>query len=158
MPNGLITRRRIRPHEVELRSVRKQDRSFAESLYLQTMLPLLTALGLGDEDRLRARFQGGFKPRRSKIACFSEEDLGWIQVSSTAHQFHLDQLHLLAQWRGQGIGTFLLASLIVRATETQRNIALDVIRGNPAIGLYRRAGFQLVGEDEEKFQMLWRPT
>ncbi|MCW6506783.1 GNAT family N-acetyltransferase [Lichenifustis flavocetrariae] len=121
------------------------------------MLPLLTALGLGDEDRLRARFSRGFKPRCSKIACISKEDLGWIQVSSTKRRFHLDQLHLHAQWRGQGIGTFLLTSLTARATQTRRTVALDVIRGNPAIGLYRRMGFQIVGEDEEKFQMLWRP-
>ena len=50
------------------------------------------------------------------------------------------------------------AGLLTRATATGSSVALDVIRGNPAITLYRRLGFRSVGEDQEKFQMLWRPA
>jgi hypothetical protein len=36
-----------------------------------------------------------------------------------------------------------------------RPVALNVIRGNPALSLYRRLGFRVVGGDAEKLHMRW---
>jgi hypothetical protein len=36
-----------------------------------------------------------------------------------------------------------------------RPVSLNVIRGNPAISLYRRLDFRIVGEDKEKIRMRW---
>ncbi len=124
---------------------------------MQTMLPLLTALGFGDEERLAMRFLQGYRQGCSQFVQVQGADVGWMQVSARPSVLHLDQLHLVPGWRGRGIGSHLLAGLLDRAAETGSSVALDVIRGNPAIALYRRLGFRTVGEDEEKFQMLWRP-
>ena len=35
-------------------------------------------------------------------------------------------------------------------------ITLNVIHGNPALDLYLRLGFRVVGEDEDKLHMRWR--
>lgn len=146
-----------KPPTVSLRTACDEDRVFAEMLYLQTMLPLLTALGLGDEGRLRIRFLHGYKPACSRFAQVDGVDIGWIQISTGSAGLHLDQLHLAVGWRGRGIGGQLLAALLARAAAARSSVALDVIRGNPAIRLYERLGFRVAGEDEEKFQMLWRP-
>lgn len=143
---------------MSLRPARDEDTAFAEALYLQTMMPLLTALGLGDEDRLRHRFLQGYKPAFSEVVQVQGADIGWMQVSAGSAGLHLDQLHLVPGWRGRGIGRHLLAGLLDRATTAGSTIALDVIRGNRAIGLYDRLGFRVVGEDVEKFKMLWRPS
>ena len=143
---------------VSLRAARDEDTAFAEALYLQTMMPLLTALGLCDEGRLRTRFRHGYKPACSQFVQAQRTDIGWMQVSANSAGLHLDQLHLVPGWRGRGIGRHLLAGLLDRARTAGSTIALDVIRGNPAIGLYERLGFRVVGEDVEKFQMLWRPS
>ena len=145
------------PATVSLRAARDQDTGLALTLYLQTMLPLLAALGLGDEHRLRARFRQGYRPECSTFVQVRGMDVGWMQVSAGPAGLHLDQLHLASGWRGRGIGSHLLGGLLAGAAEAGSTVALDVIRGNPAIGLYRRLGFRVVGEDEEKFQMLWRP-
>ena len=144
--------------EVNLRPARNDDKSLAQSLYLQTMLPLLRALGRGDEDGLVRRFQQGYRQDSSQFVQVKGADVGWMQVSADIAGLHLDQLHLLPGWRGRGIGSHLLAGLLTRATATGSSVALDVIRGNPAITLYRRLGFRSAGEDQEKFQMLWRPA
>lgn len=144
--------------EVDLRPARDDDKSLAQSLYLQTMLPLLEALGRGDEDGLIRRFRHGYRQDCSQFVQVKGADVGWMQVSADSAGLHIDQLHLLPGWRGRGIGSHLLAGLFGRAAATGSSIALDVIRGNPAMTLYRRLGFEAVGEDEEKFQMLWRPA
>jgi ribosomal protein S18 acetylase RimI-like enzyme len=66
---------------------------------------------------------------------------------------HLRQIHIVDGFRNCGIGTNLIQSLLDRAQAMGRPVALNVMRGNPAISLYRRLGFRIVGEDEEKFQM-----
>ena len=122
------------------------------------MVPLLEALHLGDEGRLRTRFLQGYKPACSQFPQVQGQDIGWIQVSDVPTGLHLDQLHLIPSWRGRGIGGRLVISLLVRARATRSAVTLDVIRGNPAIRLYQRLGFSIVAADIEKFQMLWRPS
>lgn len=146
------------PFKVRLRSAREGDAGFAEALYVETMMPLLAALGLGDEGRLRTRFARGYQPDCSQYVQVDGRDIGWIQVSTQPTGLHLDQLHLIPGWRNRGVGSYLLAGLLHRATMARTSITLDVIRGNAAIGLYRRLGFHVVGEDVEKFQMIWRPA
>lgn len=142
---------------VKLRPAEKADRRFTEGLYLATMLPLLTELGLGDEAKLRARFARGYKLSCSEIVVWQAEEIGWLQVSETDARLHLDQLHLTPAWRRHGIGTALVGGILERAANLGLPVELDVIRGNPALGLYTRLGFTVVGEDEEKRWMVRQP-
>ena len=158
VPKNPTPSNHVIPFDLKLRPARKKDAAFAEALYLLTMLPLLTALGLGDEQRLRARFAQGYKRECSKIACIIPADVGWIQLSKTSTGFHLDQLHLIPEWRGHGIGSYLIEAMLQRAGKAGATVALDVIRGNPAFALYQKFGFRPVEEDEEKHKMLWRPN
>lgn len=158
-PTGDVSRDGpLAPTAIRLRAARDDDRGLAQTLYLQTMLPLLTALGRGDADRLTVRFLTGYRRDCSQVVQVRGTDIGWMQVTAGPSGLHLDQLHLVPGWRGRGIGSHLLGDLLDRVANTGSSVALDVIRGNPAIVLYRRLGFRAVGEDEEKFQMLWRAS
>lgn len=143
--------------DVTTRPIRKADVAFAEALYLATMLPLLTDLGRGNVDLLRARFAQGYRPKRSRIPQVSGTDVGWLQLSTGSAGYHLDQLHLLPAWRRLGIGSVLIGRILRRAGRAGVTVGLDVVRGNPALGLYRRLGFHVVAEDDQKYGMLWRP-
>lgn len=142
---------------IRLRPARASDRAFAEQLYLDTMLPLLTALGQGDVESLRARFARGYDQGRSRIVAAAGAGVGWIQVSPFPTGQHVDQLHLLPDWRGRGIGTVLLRRLLAHATRAGSDVVLDVIHGNRAAALYGRLGFEVTATDHEKSQMIWRP-
>ena len=100
---------------VTVRPTRNVDIAFAEALYLGTMLPLLTALGRGDANGLRARFAQGYRPKDSRVPQVSETDVGWFQLSTGTAGFHLDQLHLLPAWRRRGIGSVLIGRILRRA-------------------------------------------
>jgi ribosomal protein S18 acetylase RimI-like enzyme len=53
---------------------------------------------------------------------------------------------VLPECRGEGIGTSLLSRLIKSAEDFYEYLSLSVAAGNPAIRLYRRAGFEVAGE------------
>ena len=138
-----------------LRHARIDDYDFALALYLEGVRPLLVALDRWDEKRVLARFFEGFKLEQIKVLRRAGADIGWIQVSETAEELHLDQLHLVGDARNQQIGTGLIYTLQDRARAAGKPIALNVIRGNRAKALYERLGFAAVGGDEEKVRMLW---
>lgn len=56
-------------------------------------------------------------------------------------------LALVADARGQGLGTALLQGLLADADAEGRTVVLHVARDNPAQRLYLRLGFVVTGED-----------
>jgi ribosomal protein S18 acetylase RimI-like enzyme len=48
--------------------------------------------------------------------------------------------------RGRGIGTCLLDTLLDRASQRHRAVALSVSLDNPAVALYQRLGFRAIAE------------
>ena len=144
--------------EISFRPARPDDYDFAAGLYLDSMRRLLTALGAWDEDRVVARFRQIFAPEQAQVIRSDGVDIGWMQVSEAADGFQLDQIHLVDRFRGRGIGTRLIEGLLARARAMGTAVALNVVRGNPAISLYHRLGFRVVGEVKEKLRMRWEPV
>lgn len=64
------------------------------------------------------------------------------------NEWYLDTISVSADFRGQGIGTQLLAALPQLARKSQQTVlGLSVDKGNPkAKRLYQRAGFEVVGQ------------
>ena len=62
------------------------------------------------------------------------------------------------QHRGKGVGTALLKAMAARLQEKGvRRASLSVHKGNPAIRLYQRMGFQAVETREEDILMVQKP-
>jgi ribosomal protein S18 acetylase RimI-like enzyme len=133
-----------------------EDFGFALALYLESTKPLLIALGRWDEERVRARFVEDFTPERAQMLHADGAEIGWIQVTDNGEGLHLDQLHLIEGYRNRGIGTRLIQALLDRGRRSGKWVGLNVIRGNPAIRLYQRLGFALIGEEDDKLQMRWQ--
>ena len=141
---------------ISLRRARSGDYAFALGLYLASVKPLLTKLGRWDEERVTASLRNGFKPATVRVICQNGTDIGWMQVSDTATGLHLHQIHIVEGYRNRGCGTALIKELQGRARAKALPITLNVIHGNPALDLYLRLGFRVVGEDEDKLHMRWR--
>ncbi|WP_299690993.1 GNAT family N-acetyltransferase [uncultured Tateyamaria sp.] len=134
----------------DLRPATDADFDFARDLYLSSMKPLLIALDAWDADQIDAAFRGYFIAAEIRVVTVAGVDAGWIQVSQTHKELCLDQLHLIEEVRGQGIGTALIKAVIADATGQNKNVSLSLVRGNPAITLYRRLGFERTSEDDTK--------
>jgi ribosomal protein S18 acetylase RimI-like enzyme len=154
---GAMTERAPVP-ETSLRAARQDDYGFALDLYLQSTRPLLLALGRWDEARILARFAEGWHLEEARMISAAGTTIGFIQVSESPDTVHIDQIHIVASFRGRGIGTGLIRAVMQRARDAGKMVGLNVIRGNlRAIALYRRLGFHIAADDEDKIQMRWLP-
>jgi ribosomal protein S18 acetylase RimI-like enzyme len=140
-----------------LRRAVETDEAFALALYMSGAILHLSALGPVDEKKLVARFKRNYRANSARIIRLAGEDIGWLQVLDAEDRIHIEQLHLLSSHRNRGIGTRLIRQIMKRARASGLPVELNVIRGNPAIHLYQRLGFRLIGEETEKLRMRWEP-
>jgi ribosomal protein S18 acetylase RimI-like enzyme len=138
-----------------LRPASAEDFFFARSLYMASMQPLLSALGAWDEAKSDASFRDFFKPNEIRMITVDGTDVGWIQVSETNGEVHLDQLHLIEEFRDRGIGTKLITATQAEARKKDKPLCLSFVKGNRAAALYERLGFMHAGSDETKMHMRW---
>ena len=139
----------------DLRRARASDYEFVTRLYQDTMQPLLTRLDAWDERDALLRFKRYFKVRETQIVGLDGEDIGFLQVSETRNKITLAQIHIAAQFRGRGIGTHLVQSVLRDAATKRMPVLLSVVRGNHARALYERLGFRVTGEDATRLHMEW---
>lgn len=64
------------------------------------------------------------------------------------------QVQLLPEAQGQGIGAALVRGLQAEARAASMPLKLKVLKTNPALRLYQRLGFVVVGEDALSWEML----
>jgi ribosomal protein S18 acetylase RimI-like enzyme len=143
--------------EVRLRPPKPRDYVFALALYLDGARTHLAKIGRWDRRRLTLQFRRGYRQAQARVICVEGRNIGWMQVAEFAHRLHLRQLHLIAPFRGNGIGTRLIGEVLERGAAARKPVTLDVVHGNPAKSLYVRLGFKQTGQDADKIQMIWRP-
>ena len=144
------------PPRFQMRAATDDDFPFARSLYIESMEPLLSALGAWDAEKADNAFQSYYISDEIEIVCLDGKDVGWIQISVVQNELCLDQIHLIEEVRGKGIGTKLIGKVIAEADSQGRDVSLSLVKGNPSLALYKRLGFSLQSEDETKFHMLRR--
>jgi ribosomal protein S18 acetylase RimI-like enzyme len=81
---------------------------------------------------------------------------GRLYVARWPREIRIMDIALLPEFRGQGIGTRLLAALVGEADRGECTLSIHVERMNPALRLYRRLGFE-VREDKGVYLLLERP-
>jgi ribosomal protein S18 acetylase RimI-like enzyme len=140
-----------------LRAATWDDFAFALRLYLDTMEPLLSALGAWDEAHYCDRLKGSYTPESSRIIARGGQDIGWIQVLERPQELNLAQFHILDGHRGTGIGTRLMEQLLERAALENKAVSLSSPRNNPVINFYKRLGFQVHKDDGcDIIDLLWK--
>jgi ribosomal protein S18 acetylase RimI-like enzyme len=77
---------------------------------------------------------------------------GEVAIGRLYHDWHGDEarlidIALLPAYRGAGIGTRLLHAFVAQAVAGAMPIVLYVEMNNPVQALYRRLGFESVGEN-----------
>ena len=80
-----------------------------------------------------------------------ENDPGWGFVDAETPELGIA---VLSQHRGKGIGTTLLTELIHHLNGQYKALSLSVDPENPAMRLYERLGFEVVGKSGTSLTML----
>ncbi|TFH75851.1 N-acetyltransferase [Gammaproteobacteria bacterium LSUCC0112] len=88
----------------------------------------------------------------------NSEDVGGYCLKHKTDHLYLEMLLLTAPAQRQGIGTHVMNLLIDQANHEDLPIRLSVLRNNPAHLFYRRLGFDVVAEDNFRYEMSLQGT
>lgn len=85
------------------------------------------------------------------------EPVGRLYLDRRPREYHVVDVALLPEARGQGVGTALFQALFAIAWAERVGVGLSVERSNPAQRLYRRLGFRQTGAGAVYLALEWRP-
>jgi GNAT superfamily N-acetyltransferase len=125
-----------------LRPANADDRDFLFELHRLTMRPYVEAIWGWDDDEQARIFDETFTPDDRQIIQIDAEDAGVLAVTESEQEIWLELIEIDPRRQGAGVGTAVVRSLLRRAADTDRRVALRVLRTNVAArSLYERLGF-----------------
>lgn len=138
--------------EITLRPATVDDEPFLFDLRRSTMDEHLGRAGEPTDEsthweRLRYRYDDAY------IVCCGIERLGLLKFFRNTNEWTIVQVQILPTYQGRGIAAQLIGELLRQADDAHVAVTLSVLKGNRAINLYERLGFQVVGVTSTSLQM-----
>jgi GNAT superfamily N-acetyltransferase len=137
---------------ISFRQARDPDFSYCKGLYFQEMEWIIEELHL-DRAAQTASFHQQWDLTQVRIIVLDGSDVGWLQTVSQDDELFVAQMFVDRPFQRRGIGTEVVKRLIGEAASVNQTMRLNVVKINPAVRLYERLGFQVIGEDDRKFYM-----
>jgi ribosomal protein S18 acetylase RimI-like enzyme len=142
--------------EVGLRPAGDADRAFLVEVYASTRAHELAMVPWTDEQKAAfiahqfaaqdVHYRTYYEGASLDVIEVDGESAGRLYVDRGPSDIRVIDIALAPAFRGRGIGSGLLRSLIAEAQETGRRVSIHVEMNNPARRLYERLGFRAVGE------------
>ena len=152
---------------IVLRTARPSDHDFLVALYASTRADEFAQLGWPVEMErafMKMQFEaqrGDYERRHPGALCDIVElrrcPVGRLWVAQDARSLTVLDISIVAELRGQGIGTECLQRVLRRADLAGQDVELQVVAGNPAQHLYERLGFRPLGRGGVRQAMVRRP-
>jgi ribosomal protein S18 acetylase RimI-like enzyme len=148
-----------------LRLQRDEDRAFLERLYISVRGPEVETLGwpeqarrafLTDQFRLQhTHYQTHYHDAEFLIVEKAGAPAGRLCIFRGPRDHRVVDIALLPEIRGGGVGGALLEAVQEEAESLNKTVSVHVEMFNPAQHLYRRLGFQVIGENGPYWLMQW---
>lgn len=106
-----------------------------------------------DDVSQRARFDKVTRVEDHKIVEASGKPIGCICALEREHELHIVRIFLVPEYQRRGIGTRIVADLLLSARKRGVPARLRVLKVNPARRLYERLGFDIIDETETDYEM-----
>ncbi len=87
----------------------------------------------------------------------SGRTVGYVCVLHKSEYDFIEEIALLPEAQGRGIGTQVLRDILGAAQRRGVPVRLSVFVTNPAQALYARLGFEVVRIEEPRMSMRWTP-
>ena len=129
--------------DFDFRRIETRDFDFCWPIYRDALRPLSTGVFAWNDAQHQAIVREALVDAGASIL-LSDGDAGWLHVSETRFTIHLGHLYLLPEKRRHGLGSRFLRWMSDRAKRKEKEFTLDVMKNNPALGLYQRLGFKPV--------------
>lgn len=153
---------------ISLRPIRADDEQFLYDVYASTRQEELAPVPWTDEQKaafLRMQFAAQHKYYLEQYAnadyrviLRDDRPIGRLYLDRQADEFRIVDIALLPEHRRSGIGGGLLREILAEADRAGARVSIHVERNNPALRLYERTGFRVVGDTGVYFLMVRLPT
>lgn len=142
--------------EITLRPSTPGDEAFLQRVYASTREAELALVDWDDVQKaafldMQFNAQHRYYHEHYPDAAFQvivadDQPVGRLYVDRWPDEIRIIDIALLLEWRNAGIGTALLESVLREASQAGKPVRIHVERFNPAMHLYQRLGFAMVGE------------
>lgn len=139
--------------KLKFRDATPTDEEFVNELTRTTMGAYVEATWDSDSERERYYEINKFQQNGTKIIQLDGVDVGRMTVTRKCRVIMLDEIHILPEFQGRGIGSQAIQNLLAEAKEKKLPIELVVLKLNPVNRLYDRLGFEVCREDSERYYM-----
>ncbi|MDE0467449.1 MAG: GNAT family N-acetyltransferase [Candidatus Poribacteria bacterium] len=140
--------------EISLRKAHANDSEFVFAVKKAAFREYVEQIWDWDDNYQRELHNRRFAAQDVCIIQLHEVDIGFLAVSHTSDTLKVNQIFILPEYQGKGIGSACMTRIIDNANFEQRSVVLQVLKVNTrGIALYKRLGFKIVGEDSIYFQM-----
>ena|SRR5688572_25241060 len=139
---------------VSLRPATNQDSEFVFQIKKAALGEYIAQTWGWDETFQREFHAKDYEPDTTQIIVYNGQDVGWLLVSESDSEIHLQEIYIQPEHQNLGIGSHLIRLLLVDAERTAKPVKLQVLKVNPkARRLYERLGFQFIGETDRHYLM-----
>ncbi len=134
------------------------DGDFRLEVFRATIKPYIDDLFGWDEATQTTMILDQLKGGTHAAIVSGGQRVGILQVEESAEAISLNQIEVLPEFQGMGIGTAVVQSLMTRCDHEGKPLSLHVFRTNTsAQRLYERLGFVVSGQVDPGVEMTYTP-
>jgi len=102
-------------------------------------------------------YRGNYRAAEFSVILLDEEPVGRLYLARWKEEIRIMDIALLPDFRGRGIGSSLMETLLEEGRSSGRKVSIHVEKFNPALRWYERLGFEMK-EDKGVYLFLeWSP-
>ena len=141
--------------QFEVRQATPGDRDRLYRIRRAAMRPYVEQIEGWDEEFQERRFRESFDHTKTQVVVKDGHAIGLLGVSECEWATFIDQIEIVPEYQGRGIGTALINNVLARGCPVE----LDVLKVNvDARRLYERLGFRVTAETERHYHMRAEPA
>ena len=139
---------------LKLRKANQDDCEFAYQVKKAAFRVYAELIWGWDEDEQRRFHNRRFREQDYRIINLNGIDIGVISMSAEPECLHVNQIYVLPEHQGQGVGRKCMAYIMKRGKTLGLKVRLQVLKVNPrALAFYKRLGFTVADESDAHLQM-----
>ena len=138
--------------QINFRNIQPNDFPFLKKVYRSSREEELDKTMWNEEEKSKfidfqfnaqhSHYTNAYKGAEFNIIEWNKVKVGRLYLWETETQIRIMDIALLTEFRGKGIGTFILNDLIKKSIKVEKKINIHVEYNNPALKLYERLGFE----------------
>ena len=139
---------------IKLRKASQDDKEFAYQVKKAAFREYVERAWGWEEDEQRKLHDQRFRAQDFRIIDLHGTDVGIMSVAIEPDCVFVNQLYILPEHQGQGVGGSCMSMVIEVGSKLTLPVRLRVLTVNPrAVSFYQRLGFAVTGDTDTHFLM-----